>query len=94
MARHLHLIAYDIAHPRRLRRALREARTYALDGQKSVFECFLSRKEKSKLGQTLREIINPEEDRLLIIRLPPESRMHHIGARALQITDGAWIIAG
>ncbi len=46
--RALHLIAYDVAHPKRLRRALHIVRHHASGGQKSAHECWLTGTEKSR----------------------------------------------
>ncbi len=65
----LYLAAYDIADPARLRRGLHILRDYATGGQKSVFECFLTRREKRELMGRMRTLIDPAEDRFLLIRL-------------------------
>ena len=44
MSRKLYLVAYDVREPSRLRRALHILKDYAYAGQKSVFECWPSKK--------------------------------------------------
>ncbi len=69
--RALHLVAYDVAHPRRLARALKATRAYATGGQKSAHECWLSGVERRALLTALRRLLHPRADRLLSVRLDP-----------------------
>lgn len=69
--RTLTLIAYDITAQQRRAKALKAVRAFGLDGQKSVHECALTRTERRELHARLQRIIDPETDRLLIIRLDP-----------------------
>lgn len=77
--RDLYLAAYDISDPRRLREALRVARTYAAGGQKSVHEVFLTPVEKRALLQAMRVVIDAAEDRFFLLRLDPRARCHTLG---------------
>ncbi len=67
--RTLYLAAYDICDGRRLREALRAVRSYASGGQKSVFECFLTDKERGDLLVQIDRILDPEEDRFMLLPL-------------------------
>ena len=78
-ARALYLIAYDVAHPRRLRLALHATRAYAFGGQKSVHECYLSTGERSNLLSYLARILHPQADRMLALRLDPRMRPRMLG---------------
>jgi CRISPR-associated protein Cas2 len=69
MVRQLHIAAYDVSQPARLRAALRATREYATGGQKSVHEVFLNDDEREALLAEMAEIIDPETDRFLLIRL-------------------------
>lgn len=69
--RALHLVAYDVAHPRRLARALKATRAHATGGQKSAHECWLTGAEHRELTGRLRALLNPRADRMLAIRLDP-----------------------
>lgn len=51
MNRSLFLIAYDVRHPRRLRRVHQVLKDFASGGQKSAFECYLSLVERKELLQ-------------------------------------------
>lgn len=77
--RDLYIAAYDIASVRRLRAALGCLKGYAIGGQKSVFECFLTASERRTLLEKMGAIVNPEEDRFLLIRLDPRSRVRVLG---------------
>lgn len=77
--RDLYIAAYDISSPRRLRFALRAVKGYATGGQKSAYECFLTPAERRDLLDDLRAVIEPCEDRVLLIRLDPRSRVHTLG---------------
>ena len=77
--RDLYIAAYDIASARRLRGALKAVKGHATGGQKSAYECFLTPAERRDLLAKLREVIEPAEDRVLLIRLDPRSRVHTLG---------------
>ncbi|MBX3639153.1 MAG: CRISPR-associated endonuclease Cas2 [Nitrosomonas sp.] len=80
--RKLYLAAYDISSNRRLRKALHVLRGYASGGQKSVFECFLTHAEKSCLLRDISAIIDPDEDRFILLELSGESHIHTLGRAA------------
>lgn len=69
--RALHLVAYDVAHPRRLARALKAARAHATGGQKSAHECWLNGTERRALVRTMQRVLHPRDDRLLSVALDP-----------------------
>jgi CRISPR-associated protein Cas2 len=69
MSRRLHLAAYDVSEPSRLRAALRAVRDYATGGQKSAHEVFLSDDERVLLLRVMGEIIDPQTDRFMLLRL-------------------------
>lgn len=77
--RDLYIAAYDIASPRRMRAALRLVKGHATGGQKSAYECFLTPAERRTLLYHLDAVIEPDEDRVLLIRLDPRSRVHTLG---------------
>lgn len=77
--RALYLACYDIADDKRLRRALQVLRGYATGGQKSVFECYLNRTERTQLVEAVREVIDPSEDRFLLMRLDARRRVRVLG---------------
>lgn len=79
MPRTLYLVVYDIAHPRRLARALGIVRAYATGGQKSVHECWLLPAELTGLRQELEAVIDPDEDKVLFVRLDPRLKPRTLG---------------
>lgn len=93
MQRQLYLVAYDIASSSRLRRALRLVREHALGGQKSVHECFLNEAEQLELHRRLREIVDEESDRYLILRLDPRCRVRALGRGSAPV-DSGWFYLG
>ena len=93
MLRHLFLIGYDIASPRRLRRALKVVKGHAIGGQKSLYECWLSSGELQQAMQALRELIDAAEDRVVFLRLDPRAAMHALGV-AVAPADGDFFYQG
>lgn len=75
-ARTLYLVAYDIADHRRLARVHRYLLGWKIGGQKSFYECWLTRAELVQVMGELAELIDPVEDRIHIFqldeRMPPK----------------------
>ena len=90
--RALHLIAYDVAHPKRLRRALHIVRHHASGGQKSAHECWLSGSEKASLIASLRALLHARDDRLLSVRLDPRMPPRCLGIARPPAIPGFTII--
>ena len=78
MARHLYLAAYDIAEDRRRCAALKRVRGLATGGQKSVHEVWLTAADRRELLDDIDAILGPD-DRFLLLRLDPRSRVHVLG---------------
>jgi len=78
-SRRLHIAAYDIADPQRLREALKVAKNYASGGQRSVFECFLTELEAERLIAEMRQVTDRHEDRFLLLRLDPRLEVTVLG---------------
>ena len=62
----LWIVAYDIAEPKRLRRAAQILETVAERQQKSVFEAALSADERARIERRLAMTIQAEEDHVLL----------------------------
>lgn len=77
--RTLHIAAYDIADHARLREALYVLKHYASGGQKSVFECFLTAAERQALLRDVREVLDLEEDRFLLLPLGSADGIRTLG---------------
>ena len=73
------LICYDIADPKRLRRAFHEIRDVALPVQKSVFMAEMTQAELELLLGRLAELIEPKEDRVQIFMLHDLSKAMGLG---------------
>lgn len=93
MLRHLFLIGYDIASPRRRRRALKILKGHAIGGQKSLYECWLTSGELQAAMQALRTLIDPAEDRVVFVRLDPRAALRTLG-KAVAPTDGEFFYQG
>lgn len=91
--RQLYLAAYDISCNRRLRKALYVLRGYASGGQKSVFECFLTESEKNQLLEEIVNVIEPEEDRFILLRLTGTKHIRTLG-KAAPPQDGSFYYVG
>ena len=91
--RHLYVAAYDVADPARLRRALALAKEFATGGQKSVFECFLSRTEHAELTDRMAGLLDSGEDRFTLLRTEPRARSEVLGI-AVPPADPDWFYVG
>ena len=91
--RQLYLAAYDISCNRRLRKALYVLRGYASGGQKSVFECYLNTNEKQLLLDKIMQIIEPDEDRFILLTLAGAKHIRTLG-KAVLPQDGSFFYVG
>ena len=69
--RSLYLAAYDVRDPRRLARVLAAAKTFAVGGQRSLYECWLSEGERVAFLDTMAARLH-RFDRFALVR--PVSR--------------------
>lgn len=93
MNRSLFLAAYDIAEPKRLRRALRVIKNYACGGQKSAYECWLAESDIPKLLEGMREVIDSDQDQFALIPLDPRRKTFALGV-ALAPADPSFFYFG
>lgn len=91
--RHLYLAAYDISCPQRLSQGLRVLKGYASGGQKSVFECFLTPAERRTLLAEIEDVIEPHDDRFLLLPLAGDRTVRTLGV-ALLPEDPAYYYVG
>ena len=68
---HTYLVCYDIADQKRWRRIFKTMKGYGEWMQLSVFQCRLSRMHFLRMTDTLKGLLNQNEDHLLIIDLGP-----------------------
>ena len=91
--RTLYIVAYDVASPRRLRKLLNIVKEFATGGQKSVFECFLTKAEHASLLNKIKTVINVNEDKVFVLRMDPRCRVDTIGI-AESPTDSLFFYQG
>lgn len=91
--RQLYLAAYDISSSQRLRKALYVLRSFSSGGQKSVFECFLTPTEKIHLLEDIGLVIDPVEDRFILLRLAGAKHIRTLG-KAVLPQDGSFFYVG
>ena len=93
MLRHLFLVGYDIACPRRRRRVLRALKGHAIGGQKSLYECWLTSGELQEAMHEVRLIIDTSLDRVMFVRLDTRAAIHTRGV-AVEPADGELFYVG
>jgi CRISPR-associated protein Cas2 len=77
--RRLYIVAYDISHPKRLRRVFRLLKGYGEHLQLSVFRCDLTASQRLQLAERLRTTIESTEDQVMFVDLgPSDGRSHTI----------------
>lgn len=69
--RHVYVVTYDIADPKRLRKVYQLMLGYGDHLQLSVFECELSARELVELRHALGELIHHGQDQVLFANLGP-----------------------
>ncbi len=89
----LYIAAYDVSDATRLRHALHVVKNYATGGQKSVYECFLTPGERKELLSRVTGVLEPEDDRFLLIRLESRSKVQTLGI-AIEPGDPAFYYVG
>ncbi len=62
MTTRLWIVAYDIAHPRRLRRIAAVMEGFGSRAQKSVFECWLDDAGLNRLQARIQKELDPNQD--------------------------------
>ncbi len=91
--RSLHIAAYDVSDDRRLRDALKILKGYASGRQKSVFECFLTAAERRALLAQIQVLLDPVEDRFVLLRLEPRGKTR-VRGKAVPPVDPPWFYVG
>lgn len=91
--RALYLAAYDVADPRRLRRALGVVKGYATGGQKSAYECFLTPSECRVLMEEMRAVLDLDEDRFLLVALGPAAGAKTLGIASPPADPDVYVVA-
>ena len=84
MERILYLACYDISDPRRLRKVHRTVQAYAIGGQESFYECWLTESDRTELLERIQSIFDPGEDRFRLFRLNPNAETVFMGIATRQ----------
>lgn len=84
MNRTRYLVAYDICDAKRLYRMHKKVEAYAIGGQKSFYECWLSHHEFIRFRQEISEIIDKVDDRVVIFQLHSDTEPILFGKAFLQ----------
>lgn len=79
-----YLIAYDIADSHRLYQMHKHVEAFAIGGQKSFYECWLTEHEMVKFKQDVNDLIEPTDDRVFIFRIPDNIEPWLFGKAELQ----------
>ena len=79
-----YLIAYDIADSHRLYQMHKHVEAFAIGGQKSFYECWLTEHEMMKFKQEVNALIDPSDDRVFIFRIPDNIEPWLFGKAELQ----------
>ncbi len=90
--RKLYLAAYDIAQPKRLRQFLKLLREFSGNGQKSVFECWLSISEKNELTERAYKLMEINEDRFILFLLHAQLPVITLGKAIAPIDETLIVI--
>lgn len=69
--RNRYIVAYDVSDGKRLRRIFKKMNGFGDALQYSVFACDLSAKERVLMEETLTEIIDLKQDRVIIVDVGP-----------------------
>jgi CRISPR-associated protein Cas2 len=77
--RTLYLVCYDVADPRRLYRVHRFLLGYKTGGQKSFFECWLTKGELADVRRGLVEWLDLDQDRAHVFQLDPRQHIRQLG---------------
>ena len=87
-----YLIAYDIADSHRLYQMHKHVEAFAIGGQKSFYECWLTEHEMMKFKQEVNALIDPCDDRVFIFRIPDNVEPMLFGKAQLQsISPFRWV---
>ncbi|OAQ15400.1 CRISPR-associated protein Cas2 [Bibersteinia trehalosi Y31] len=79
-----YLVAYDICDAKRLYQVHKKVEAYAIGGQKSFYECWLTQHELIRFKAEIGEIMEKNEDRLMIFQLQRDAEPLLFGKAKLQ----------
>ena len=91
--RKLHIAAYDVRDPSRLKRMLQVIKDYATGGQKSAYECYLTQNEQIEMIDRVMQTIDLEDDRFACIELRQSNQPKTLG-KAIKPQDLGYFYIG
>lgn len=91
-SRKRYIISYDVIDPKRLYRTRKIVRSYAIAGQKSFYECWLTETEFKEFQYKLRRVIENQEDYLFIFQLTQHTTPLLFGKATLPIFNAPFLI--
>lgn len=63
------LLAYDVSDPKALSKVRRSLKPFAISGQKSFYECWVTPGELKELTEDIKDLINTDTDRVHFFEL-------------------------
>lgn len=87
-----YLIAYDICNDKRLAKTHKIIEAFAVNGQKSFYDCWLTKHELYQLKDRLTELIDEIEDRVYFFQLHQYSEQLYFGKAKDVITEPFLIV--
>jgi CRISPR-associated protein Cas2 len=91
--RDLFLAAYDVTDDARLRLALKCTKEFAVGGQKSAYEVYLTPAERRDFIAAMESVLELAEDRFALIRIEPRSKVYCLG-KAVKPADPSFFYVG
>lgn len=91
LRRRLYLVCYDVGSPKRLRRIHKLVKAYAVCGQKSSYECWMTKPEMQSLIAALSREAHAAEDRVDVFELDPRQMVFCFGT-AVRLTPRPFMI--
>lgn len=79
-----YLVAYDISDAKRLYRVHKKVEAYAIGGQKSFYECWLTEHEFANFKQDVTACMDTVDDRIFIFQLHSDTEPTLFGKAKLQ----------
>lgn len=79
MPRHHYLIAYDISNVSVQRKILRRIKAFSIGGQKSFYECWMTKNELEQFTRETLLLIDPARDKIDIFQLDPRCKPEFFG---------------
>lgn len=92
MSRFLYLVCYDVADPKKLRRIRKMTAAYAVGGQKSFYECWMTESELRQLIRQIENEIDLETDRAHLFSLDSRSSPFLFGVASRQSINPFMVI--